>query len=95
MRAGRYTAQTLKRQDAFGTPITVNYKGEDKYKSILGGIMTVMVFAIIVAQLSLGFDKMINRTEPDYTSYLYHKSHTKENALYIPELGGQMYIGLK
>ena len=37
---------------------------------------------------------MINRTDPDYSFYKLTQSWYKQDPLNIPEIGGQMYIGL-
>ena len=43
-----WLGKTIKRQDAFGTPITVNYKGDSTYKSIFGGVVTLLIFTVIL-----------------------------------------------
>jgi hypothetical protein len=34
--------------DLFGVPIQFNFDGEEYYKSIIGGISTLLMFAIII-----------------------------------------------
>ena len=38
---------------------------------------------------------MINRDDPNYGSYFLPKQRSPDEALNIPELGGQMYIGIR
>ena len=82
------------RWDYFGTPIRVNLAGDTTYKTCFGACLTVIFAAVMCTQIWLGFDKMINRTDPDYSFYKLTRSWTKEDPLNVPEIGGQMYIGL-
>ena len=43
------TGEKIKGYDAFGTPVTVNYKGEDTYKSVCGGTITILIFVIVIS----------------------------------------------
>lgn len=38
---------------------------------------------------------MVNRDEPNFVSYFLPKKRGPDDALNIPELGGQMYIGIR
>ena len=38
----------LKRNDAFGAPVGVNYKGNDTYQTKLGGCFTLISFILVV-----------------------------------------------
>ena len=42
--------KAIKSQDAFGVPVTVNYKGDDTFRSICGGLMTITIFVVILFQ---------------------------------------------
>ena len=55
-----------------------------------------MLFAgVMITQVWLGFEKMVNRTDPDYSFYKLTQSWQKDEPLNLPEIGGQMYIGLQ
>ena len=45
----------LKRQDAFGEPVTINYRGEATYNTMWGAFWTIVekVFILVVAILGL------------------------------------------
>ena len=87
--------QLFKKLDAFGTPVSVNYRGEQTYNSICGGVMTISIFTLLAVYSYLGTMRMINRDTPEYASYFLTKPRDRSEALNIPERGGQMYIGLK
>ena len=42
-----YGASKLREQDVFGVPVTLNYRGEQTYKSLCGGAVTVAVFVFL------------------------------------------------
>ena len=46
------------------------------------------------AQIWLSFDKMVNRTDPDYSFYKLTQSWPPDKPLNVANLGGQLYIGL-
>jgi len=52
--------------DSFGIPITVNYKGEDTYKTFFGALCSIIVLILMLSFVYQGFTKMLNRTDPDY-----------------------------
>ena len=54
-----FGARKLREQDAFGTPITINYKGEDSYKSACGGFITVAILMTLLIQFCIGFDRVL------------------------------------
>ena len=76
-------------------PITVNYKGEDTYKTFLGFLCTFAVAFIMLWYTWLSFDQLINRTEPDRSSYKITSSRDSENAVNLPEVNSQLYFGLR
>ena len=80
--------KTLKSQDSFGAPVSVNYKGEQTHKSIFGGMVTIMATLIILVFFVTRMDKMVNRDNPEYASYFLPVSRSFNNSLSIPELNG-------
>ena len=38
----------LVKRDIFGNPVSVSYKGSDKYKTIMGAVCTVFVTVLIL-----------------------------------------------
>ena len=49
-----YSGKFIKDKDAFGTPVTVNYKGSDTHKSIFGGCVTLLAAIVLLAYLITG-----------------------------------------
>ena len=42
----RTFSKLLKQADGFGHPIEVNYKGETSYKTVCGGLLTLVVYIV-------------------------------------------------
>ena len=57
--------------------------------------MTILIFLVVLIQFSASAIKMVNRDEPNFVSYFLPKTRGPEEALNIPDLGGQMYIGIR
>lgn len=56
----------IKKLDRFGHPITLTYDNEPAFKSVFGGVMTILSIMIIVAYL--GFNVHTALTRGDYKS---------------------------
>ena len=87
--------KAIRGYDAFGTPVTINYKGEDTHKSLTGGICTIVAILTVFIFFVSSMQRLINRENPEYASYFLPASRSASDSLSIPELRGQMYIGLK
>ena len=74
--------------DQFGTPIRVNLQGRSTYQTCFGAILTVIFAVVMGTQIWLGFDKMVNRTDPDYSFYKLTQSWERDVPLNIPDIGG-------
>ena len=73
-RIGNY----LRSWDIFGHKVTVNHKGEDSYKTMLGFIISATVFGLIVSNfvtLSVGFMDG-SRQEEKSNSQLYDRHNS-------------------
>ncbi len=42
--------ENVRKQDYFAMKVTLTFKGEKAYKSFCGGVVTIVVFAAIIAQ---------------------------------------------
>lgn len=93
--AWNYCYSTLKGMDAFGTPVTINYQGEDTYKSLCGGLISTTIFIFVIFQFYIAADRMVNLDANSYSNYFIPRSRSREDPLLVAELGSQMYIGLK
>ena len=80
--------------DIFGTPVTVNFKGEDTYKTLFGAIVSLSLAALMLYYTWIMFGKMVDRSDPDLTSYKLVNSRTEDDPLIVPEHNGQLYVGL-
>ena len=75
--------------------MTVNYKGEDTHKSFLGGLVTLTAVLFIFVFFVNGMRRMLDRDNPEQASFFLPVSRSVDDSLSIPELNGQMYIGLR
>ena len=58
---GRYVYRSIKKFDLFSQKIMLTYKGETSFSTLLGGIVSLMIFAIVAVYSSFLFQTMINR----------------------------------
>lgn len=56
-------AQKVREQDQFGQPIPLNYDGEDTFKTIPGGILSIITLVCVLCYTLLKFKYMIGHEE--------------------------------
>lgn len=61
----------LKNLDIYAKPITMTYKGKEKFRSKFGGFISMMILLFIVILFGYKLREMVNRT----------KSQVKKNTL--------------
>ena len=54
-------------QDAFGEPVTINYKGGATYNTILGGAVTLVEKIFILVVGVLGLLDLVSYQDPNIT----------------------------
>ena len=59
----------LKEQDAFGHPVTINFSGEDNFKTAWGALLTLMQKGFILVVTILGVIDLFNYRDPNITQY--------------------------
>ena len=61
-------SKQLRSLDAFGAPIRVNFKGEDTFKTRLGGLLSIFTFTLLLMYVVREMLLTINRKEANFTS---------------------------
>ena len=59
----------LRSVDTFGHSIRVNYRGEDSYKSALGGLMTLLVCSLTLVMVIRAIEEIAEMNEPTLMEY--------------------------
>ena len=75
--------QFLESFDAYGVPVTVNYKGSDVFKTPFGGIVSIISSLLVLGFAITKFEQLVTRASPNVTTTTefvsYHKSSDKYN----------------
>ena len=58
-----YALTKLKQADYFGTPISLNFKGEKTFKTSIGGAFSVIIFIGLLAYTGFLINIMVNRDD--------------------------------
>ena len=74
----------VKKTDRFGVPILLNYKGENSYKTTIGGIWSIIINAILAAYSIVLLMQMINRDGSVINSTIKVKNLMYDSTKYIP-----------
>ena len=60
----------IKEYDMFGQPIPINYAGEDTFKTLPGGMLSVVVLIMVISYMILKFKYMYNHEEWSLTQQI-------------------------
>ena len=55
--------------DANGTPISLNIKGNDTYKTGLGALITMLSNAVLIFWLYVKINKLYSKSDPEFFPY--------------------------
>jgi hypothetical protein len=56
-------ARCLKKFDNYGVPVSLNFKGKETFKTVPGGILSILVMLIIAVFSLLKFKRLIQRED--------------------------------
>lgn len=59
--------ESVRKQDYFGQRVSLTFRGESKYKSVCGGLVTILVFAALSVQALFAFLKL--QSDPLYKNF--------------------------
>ena len=85
----------LKNQDAYGQAITINYRGEDKYRSVCGAILTMAQRTFILVVAVIGLIDLFNFKDPKITQYRVFDKRNDDHELNLGENYGGFLIGIQ
>jgi hypothetical protein len=71
--------QNIKNFDIFGKEIKFEVKRSDKFKTVLGGFVTIFLFGIFLLRFILYFDELLNKSKPDI---FLSQSFLKDSEIY-------------
>ena len=58
----------LKSFDSYGVPITVNYRGNDTYRTAFGAILSIMAGIVVLAYAAVQSEQLVLRNGPSITN---------------------------
>ena len=85
----------VKSYDAFGHPITVNYKGQEAYTTGVGCLLTLALTIICIFYFVDLYSKVTERKEPIFSQFTLPNSRPADDPYMMSENYGQIYIGLQ
>ena len=62
-------SKLLKSIDSFGHPIQVNYNGEETYKSLVGGVLSLLSLALTLVLVLKAVNEIVAMEEPTLTEF--------------------------
>ena len=71
--------------DIYGHPITVNYKGQGAYKTIVGTMCTFLTFGVIMWNFLVLWTRFTNHTKQDQSTSELLVDRFMSNAFYFSD----------
>ncbi len=62
--------------DSFGEPISVNYKGDSSYKTLIGALATIVLKTFVLVYASIQLIGLFEYADPDITQYVIYEPRT-------------------
>ena len=59
----------IRRQDAYGHAVTVNYRGDSSYKTLWGGFLTIAQNSFILIVAIIGLVDLFEFNDPNVTQF--------------------------
>ena len=84
----------LKRQDAFGEPVTINYKGDASYNTIFGGTLTLFENFFIIVVAILGLIELMAYKDPNVTQFKIYDARENGKEFNFGEHHGNFLFAL-
>ena len=84
----------MKKQDAFGHAVTINYRGDEMYKTSWGALLTLTQKIFILVVTMLGVIDLFNYRGPNITQYRIFDKRTDDTVLNFEENFGGFFFGL-
>ena len=81
-------AEFLRKQDAFGYAVTLNYRGDDMYNTAWGGILTLAQKVFILVVAVMGVIDLFNYKDPNITQYKIYDKRNDNREFNYGELHG-------
>ena len=81
--------------DAFGEPISVNYKGEKSYKTGLGALFTIAIKGFLLLYLTLAFLELTGYKDPKIIQYTVYDPRVSGDEINLGESHGAFMFGLQ
>ena len=61
--------QFIRSRDFLGRPVTVQFKGQETYKTLCGGVLSIVMQSMILYLLAFSFYEMFFMDNPQIISY--------------------------
>ena len=84
----------LRRQDAFGEPITINYRGETTFTTMLGAIVSFAEKVFILVVAVMGLIDLFTYKDPNITQYSIYDSRQDNKEYNFKEANGSLLFGI-
>ncbi len=85
-------ASLIRNRDIFGHEVKLTYKGDSQFKTLFGGIMSLIFIAIILAFMISEFKKVADYTIKIEQNTLFYDQTPHENSFAIEASDGDFVV---
>ena len=91
---GTRFVRVLTRFDSFSEPVMINYKGESKFKTFGGALVSILTAAIVLAYGSRKFIQLVDRADPNIINLISRLSPDDKTLFPLSQYHFEPFIGI-
>ena len=80
--------------DSFGEPVSLNYKGDSSYKTLLGAILTLCLNTFLLVYAADQLLALVKYQDPTVTQYTIYEPRNENDAINLGETKGSIVFGI-
>ena len=84
----------LRSYDSFGEPVSLNYKGDSSYKTLLGAVMTLCLNTFLLVYAADKLLALVKYQDPSVTQYTIYEPRNESDAFNLGEAKGSIVFGM-
>ena len=84
----------MRKQDVFGHAVTLNYRGDEQFRTVWGAFLTVAQRVFILVVAVIGVIDLFNYKDPNIIQYTVYDRRSEQEDINFGENYGSFYFGL-
>ena len=84
----------LQKQDSFGEPVSINYRGEVTFTTMVGAIVSIVEKIFILVVGAMGLLDLMTYQDPNITQYSVYDARLDGKEIGFTEANGNLFFAI-